>query len=142
MAGWSWFALAAVLFGAEMFFVDAQFYLVFFGVAAAMVGGALVLLPITEPMQWLLFAVLAILAMLLFRKRLYNKLRKPQDSVPESLSVGDRVMLPERLAPGHTCRVEYRGTTWSARNVDTVSLHGEVVIKHVEGLTLLVRHSS
>ena len=142
MAGWSWFALAAALFGAEMFFVDAQFYLVFLGAAAVVVGATLALVPMTESAQWLLFAVLAIIALVLFRKRLYEKLRKPQDSVPEALSVGDRVTLPEQLAPGQSCRVEYRGTTWSARNVDTMLLQGEVVITHVEGLTLLVRHFS
>jgi inner membrane protein len=142
MAGWSWFALAAVLLGAEILFVDAQFYLVFFGVAAALVGALLTLMPMSDSVQWLLFALLAIVALLLFRKRLYEKLRKPQDTVPEALSVGDRLTLPAPLAPGATCRVEYRGTTWSARNVDSTALHGEVVITHVEGLTLLVRQSS
>ncbi len=140
MQDWSWLVLAAVLLGAEMFLVDAQFYLVFFGVAAAVVGllswGGVVM---SDSVQWLLFAILSVVAMLGFRKRLYQRLRKPVDAMPDELSVGDRVELPEMLEPGHTCRVEYRGTTWSARNVDQQPLRGEVSIVHVEGLTLLVR---
>ena len=38
MTWWSWMILGAVLLGAELFAVDAQFYLVFLGVSAAIVG--------------------------------------------------------------------------------------------------------
>ena len=38
MTWWSWLILGAVLLGAELFAVDAQFYLVFLGVSAAIVG--------------------------------------------------------------------------------------------------------
>ena len=36
MAWWSWMVLGAVLLAAELFAVDAQFYLVFLGVSAAL----------------------------------------------------------------------------------------------------------
>ena len=35
MTWWAWMILGAVLLGAELFAVDAQFYLVFLGVSAA-----------------------------------------------------------------------------------------------------------
>jgi membrane protein implicated in regulation of membrane protease activity len=139
MPVWAWWVMAALLLSAEMFLVDAQFYLVFFGIAAAIVGaiawsGAAV----PEAGQWLLFAVLSIIAMLTFRKRLYERLRKPSDSMPDAVSVGDRVQLAATLAPGQSCRVEYRGSSWTARNVDQQTLSGEVMITSIEGLTLLV----
>lgn len=91
--------------------------------------------------QWLAFAILAVIAMVAFRKRAYRYLRKPVDFVPDALTIGDHVQLPQSLLPGDTCRVEYRGTSWSARNIDQQSLSGEVVITRIEGLTLLVRQS-
>ena len=143
MPVWAWLVMAAMLLSAEMFLVDAQFYLVFFGVAAAIVGSlGLLGVALPDAGQWLLFALLSVVAMLTFRKRLYDRLRKPMDKMPDGMSVGDRVELPESLAPGQTCRVEYRGSSWTARNVDQHTLSGEVVIAHIEGLTLLVRQAS
>ena len=40
MTWWTWMILGAVLLGAELFAIDAQFYLVFLGVSAAIVGFA------------------------------------------------------------------------------------------------------
>lgn len=140
MPDWGWLVLGVLLFSAEMFLIDAQFYLVFLGAAATVVGLLEWLgVPLPEAGQWLLFALLSLLAMRTFRRRLYEKLRKPQDTVPEALTVGDHVLLPESLAPGHTCRVEYRGSSWTARNIDLAVISGEAEIVHVEGLTLQVR---
>lgn len=140
MPDWGWLVLGVLLLSAEMFLIDAQFYLVFMGAAAIVVGLLAWLgMPLPQAGEWVLFAVLSLLAMLTFRRRLYEKLRKPQDTVPEALTVGDRVVLPESLMPGQTCRVEYRGSSWTARNVDQAALSGEVEIAHVEGLTLQVR---
>lgn len=140
MPSWSWLVIAALLLSAEMFLVDAQFYLVFFGAAAAVVGVLVWFgVPLSEASQWLLFAVLSVVAMLGFRKRLYERLRKPVDALPDNSGAGDRVELPASLEPGHSCRVEYRGSSWTARNVDDQTLTGEVVIEKVDGLTLLVR---
>jgi membrane protein implicated in regulation of membrane protease activity len=38
MPWWGWLIVGEALLGAEMFVIDAQFYLVFFGIAAALVG--------------------------------------------------------------------------------------------------------
>ena len=38
MEWWHWMVLGAVVLGAELMFVDAQFYLVFIGLSAALVG--------------------------------------------------------------------------------------------------------
>ena len=65
--------LGVGLLGVEMFVIDAQFYLVFIGVSAAVVG----LLGLAASTcrtwaQWLVFAVLAVVAMVAFRQRVYE----------------------------------------------------------------------
>lgn len=141
MPSWAWLVIAAILFGAEMLVVDAQFYLVFFGAAAAVVGllGWLGL-ALSEAVQWLLFALLSVVAMLGFRRQLYERLRQSPAAMPDLLNVGDRLELPGPLAPGQSCRVEYHGSSWTARNIDDQLLSGEVAVARIEGLTLLVRH--
>jgi membrane protein implicated in regulation of membrane protease activity len=136
-----------VLFGAELFGVSAQFYLVFLGVAAIAVGliGSLgVQLP--EWAQWAMFALLALVSMFSFRRRVYERLRAaPEEgAVEERLSHGDRVPVPDTLAPGAHCRVDFRGTSWSARNVGTDSLDAgsEAEIVAIDGLTLHLRKPS
>lgn len=141
MPWWGWLVIAALLFGAEMFVIDAQFYLVFFGVAAALVGltGASGV-ELSATVQWLLFALLSVVALLGFRKRVYLKLRRPAaDAIQEPWRPGDRVTLSMQLEPGASCRVEYRGSTWTARNIDQSPLHGEAEVAGVENLTLQLR---
>ena len=75
MEWWSWCILGVVLLGIELFAVDAQFYLVFAGLAALIVG-LLGLGGIDLPLwaQWLSFAVLAIATMFTVRRQIYLKL--------------------------------------------------------------------
>lgn len=142
MAWWAWFVLAAALLSIELFVIDAQFYLVFLGVSAALVG----LLDLADPtmadwQQWLAFAVLSLVTMVAFRERVYQLVRKRTGHVEQPLTLGDRVVIPVRLEPGQTCRTQYRGSSWTARNVDQQAIDAgkEAVISHVEGLTLHVR---
>jgi membrane protein implicated in regulation of membrane protease activity len=57
------------------------------------------------------------------------------------LTLGDRVVIPMRLEPGQSCRVDYRGSSWTARNIDEVGIDAgnEAVISRVDGLTLHVK---
>jgi inner membrane protein len=139
MPWWGWLIAGVGLLGIEMFVIDLQFYLVFVGVAAVivgLVGLAGVAMPVW--MQWLLFAVLAIVTMLAFRRRVYALVRGTTGHVQERVTSGDTVAVPMRLEPGQTCRVDYRGTTWTARNADVVPLAAgsEAVISRVDELTL------
>lgn len=141
MPWWGWLVIGALLFGAEMFVIDAQFFLVFFGIAAALVGLAGAMgLEWSPAAQWLLFALLSVVAMLGFRERVYKKLRRPPVAdVQEPWTLGDRVLLTTPLDPGASCRVEYRGSTWNARNIDHTPLQGEAEIAAVDNLTLHLR---
>lgn len=139
MVWWAWLVLGVGLLAAEMFVIDAQFYLVFIGLSAVIVGlAALVGLDLAPWVQWLLFSALAVVAMLTFRRRLYERVRGRTGHVEERLTVGDRLAVASRLEPGQSGRVDYRGTTWTARNVGTTPIEAgrEARIVHVDGLTL------
>jgi membrane protein implicated in regulation of membrane protease activity len=141
MAWWSWCILGVVLFGVELLALDAQFYLVFAGLAALIVGllGLVgVDLPVT--VQWLLFAVLSIAAMFTLRRPIYAKIMNRSFS-NVSTDVDQQVVLPQELAPGKSCRIEYRGTGWTALNIGdrVIASGGAARIDSIEGVTLHVR---
>jgi membrane protein implicated in regulation of membrane protease activity len=60
--------------------------------------------------------------------------------VHDRVTTGDKVLVPSRLEPAQSCRVDYRGTTWTARNVGRLPIEGgaEASITRVDDLTLLV----
>ena len=117
MVWWGWLVVGLLLMGAELFAVDAAFYLIFVG-AAAIVVGIVNLAGLTLPIwgQWLLFAVLAIASMVLFRQRLYDKLRGRTKEF-QGNSVGAVVAVNEDVAPDGRTRVKLRGSQWTAVNV-------------------------
>ncbi len=145
MPWWGWLIVGIVLFSAEMFLVDAEFYLVFIGLSAVIVGlvsTAGLALPAWG--QWLLFAALALVSMVVFRRRLYRILRPEAVGFEHNL-VGETLeLLREPLAPGKSCRVEYRGTTWTVRNDGHTTIEvGEIaLIERVDGVTLHVTNAS
>jgi inner membrane protein len=142
MQWWGWLVLGAALLGAEMFALDAQFYLVFLGISAALVGlCGLAGINMPEWAEWLAFASFALITMVAFRRQLYQLVRNRTGVVEAPLNLGDRVTVPLRLEPGQSCRVEYRGSSWTARNADqnTIEAGHEAVIIEVTGLTLHVK---
>ena len=141
MIWWKWFVIGTLLLGIELFAIDAQFFLIFIG-AAAIVVGLVGMLGIDLPLwlQWLLFAALAVAAMITMRKQIYAKLRNRPHATVDG-DVNQRIRIPEELAPGKTARVDYRGTAWTALNVgkQPIPAGEEVRIESVDGLTLHVR---
>jgi membrane protein implicated in regulation of membrane protease activity len=140
MQWWAWIAVGAILLGSELTFVNAQFYLVFLGVSAFAVGLLQVTgLLVADWLQWAAFAVIAVTSMLAFRKKIYEKMRH---SLPPLRSgpAGETVTLPTILSPGETCRLEYRGGSWSAMNGGKTVIEAGCAarIERVEGLTLVV----
>jgi membrane protein implicated in regulation of membrane protease activity len=130
------------LLAVEMFVIDAQFYLVFVGAAAAVVGLlGLAGVQLPDWSQWLVFAALSLIAMVTFRRRIYELVRKRSGHVEQPTSLGDRVVVPALLEAGQSCRVDYRGSSWTARNVDIqpIAAGSEAVITHIDGLTLHIK---
>ncbi len=140
MPWWGWIVVGGLLLGAEMFAIDAQFYLIFIGVAALAVG-LTELLGVALPVwtQWLLFAILSLTFMVLLRRRLYGKLRGNVPDMKDNMA-GKRVLIDQDLEPGAECRVAHRGTNWTARNVGQSTIAGgtQASIASVDGLTLHV----
>ncbi len=141
MSWWGWTIAGAILLGAELAFVDAQFYFVFIGSAAIGVGLAMLAFPPLQPWgQWALFAVLAIVSMVGFRSRIYAKLRGRGHPVRTG-PPGGIITLQVPLAPGESCQAEHAGSYWTLCNDSTSLLPSgsRVQVAGTRGLTLLVR---
>jgi len=140
MQWWAWVAVGAVLLGSELAFIDAQFYLVFVG-ASALVVGFLELAGLAPEawMQWALFGLLSALSVIVFRRRIYALLRRKLPDMQQG-PVGQTVVMPAALPPGESCRLEYCGSSWSATNGGTsLILAGQKArIDRVDGLTLVI----
>src|SRR5688572_14709701 len=141
MQWWGWCILGVALLGVELLAVDAQFFLVFAGLAAVVVGLlGLVGLELPIAGQWLLFAVVAVTAMFTLRRPIYARfMNKPLGNV--SSDVDQRVVVSQELAPGNSCRIEYRGSGWTVLNIGDrpIPSGGAARIDSVDGLTLRVR---
>ncbi len=141
MQWWAWIAVGTILLGSELAFVDAQFYLVFVGAAALVVGlAALSGLALAVWLQWLIFTVLAAVSMVTFRRRIYERMRR---NLPTMIHgpTGGIVIVPAGLRPGETCRLEYNGSSWSAVNGGDSQIDAgtHARIERVDGLTLVLR---
>lgn len=141
MTWWSWIVLGAVLLGAELFAIDAQFYLVFLGISAVIVGlGSLLGIAMPEWAQWTTFAVLSLISFFTFRKSLYEKIRGGAAGFRGSL-LGESVTVDSDLAAGAEARVEIRGTRWTVRNVGAETIRGgsRARVVQADGLTLHIQ---
>jgi hypothetical protein len=143
MAWWIWVVLGAALLAAELFLIDAQFYLVFLGAAAIAVGFAGAAGLEAAWLQWLVFAALSVLLLFGFRGRLYAKLRPGGAGIAEDSLAGETGVAREALAPGARGSAELRGTTWTAHNVGTepIAAGARIRVERSEGLVLHVRRA-
>ncbi len=140
MTWWAWMILGAVLFSAELFAVDAQFYLVFLGLSAGLVGLAGVAgIGMAEWAQWLVFAALSLISMLAFRRALYEKIRGNVPGFKEGLA-GEFIEVPADLDPGQQGRASFRGSDWTVVNDGSNPISGGTRVRVIrsEGLTLHV----
>jgi inner membrane protein len=140
MTWWGWVIAGAILLGAELLFVSAQFYLVFVGSAAILTGLAALAAPLTDTVQWALFAVLAVVSMLFFRSRIYQRFHHELPEVATGLT-GEALTLAAALGAGEGCQTEVAGTFWTVRN-DTAAVipaGTRVRVVRVKDLTLFVR---
>ncbi len=141
MQWWAWIAVGAVLLGSELTFVNAQFYLVFIGSAALVVGFLDLATGVSAAwLQWTIFAVLASVSMIGFRRRIYQRMRGQLPGLKAGPK-GETVILPAALAPGESCRLEYRGSSWSAVNggQSTIAAGSRARIERIDGLTLVIQ---
>ena len=140
MAWWAWIIAGLVLMGVEMLAVDAAFYLIFIGVAALLLGIAgLAGLALPIWAQWVAFAVLAFVLMVLFREKLYMKLRGGALGFRDP-AVGKLVTVEKEVPPGAETRVKMRGSRWTAVNIgdQAIAKGSQARITEVDGLNLMI----
>lgn len=137
---WHWLVFG--LFLALLELVSAGgFYIIFFGLAAILVG-VLASLGIAGGVstQLLLFSVISVASLLLFRNRLVERFQVSPQAPPIDDLVGEAAVVTEEVAPGGVGKVELRGTTWSARTggVATLPRGARCRVARVDGLLLYV----
>lgn len=140
MTWWLWVALGVVL-GAIELATPGGFFVIFFGVAAVVVGLAqLAGLGLPAWGEWLAFPILAVVALRLFRRPLLERL---QPAGPDRVdSLVSEVALPvAAIEPGQHGRAELRGTMWAAHNVGaaTAGAGQRCRVVAVNGLQLDIR---
>ena len=119
---WHWLVVGLLLVLAELA-TPGGFYVIFFGLAAIIVG-ALTALGVGGPvwMQILMFSVLSVVSLVLFRARLLEMMQvDPQAPAVDSL-VGEIGQLEGAILPGQIGRIEVRGAAWTARNATSSEL--------------------
>ena len=139
MEWWLWLAGGLALVVAELI-TPSGFFIIFFGIGALAVGVLASLGMVTSlPMQGLLFTVLSVASLLVFRGRLKTTFQPPPPPSIDSF-VGVLAVVQESLQPGLVGRVEVRGASWSARNTSDVTLTAgqRARVAGIDGLLLTV----
>ncbi len=141
MIWWYWLLLGLLLLGAEMM-TPGGFYILFFGLAALVVGAiAGSGLVESDSAQWLLFSGIAIASLLVFRGPLLAHMNASEIQHPDVDSMMGEIAIPiDTLAAGAVGKVELRGTTWSAKNTGASTLNKgqRSKVTGMDGLTLLI----
>ena len=140
MPWWLW-----MLFGLILLLLEVQtfnsFYLLFFGVAALLVGllDAVGLVEV-DWLQWLLFSVLSIVTLALFRRPIMARLTTSGTDRVDNL-IGETAIASEDIPSGGVGKAEMRGTVWSARNDGPTPLQKDTRcrVQRVDGLMLWLR---
>jgi inner membrane protein len=140
MEWWMWFAGGLVLMVAELA-TPSGFFIMFFGLGALTVG-ALARLGVVESgwAQWLLFTLVSIGYLLVFRGQLQQRFQIPPPPDVDSI-VGVLAVPQDAIEPGAVGRVEVRGSAWSARNVASIAIASgqRCIVVSMDGLLLGVR---
>ena len=134
-----WLAAGLVLVVAELA-TPSGFFIIFFGAGALTVGALKAFLFLDSlTVELLLFSVLSVVYLVLFRGTLQARVQAPPPPKIDSL-VGVLAIVQESLSPGVVGRVEVRGSMWSARNTSDVTLlpGQRARVAAVDGLTLAV----
>jgi membrane protein implicated in regulation of membrane protease activity len=141
MTWWYWILLGLGLTLFELV-TPGGLFAIFFAVAAIVVG-LLDLVGIGGPdwVQWVLFSVLALASLALFRRPLLARLRLDVRGKDVDSLTGEVVSPLAPIAPGEVGRAELRGSTWSARNVAAAAVTAgqRCRVVAVHGLELDIR---
>ncbi|MGH7854129.1 MAG: NfeD family protein [Candidatus Binatia bacterium] len=143
MEWWMWVLVGLLLLLAELV-TPGGFYFIFFGIGAVVVG-VLAGLGAGGPVwfQLLLFSILSLVSLWLFREKLLKLTAATPERNVDSL-IGETAVAIDEIPANGIGKVEMRGTAWNARNVGDKPLkNGErAKAERIEGLMLFVRPES
>ena len=140
MLWWIWILLGIALMAIEAATPGGLFFL-FFGIGAVVVGllGALGW-PSQAWLQWALFSIISVLALVLLRRPLKAKVNLDGQARPVDRLEGESGVVLEDVPASGVGKVELRGSTWSARCAAGAMAKGaRVRVERVDGLTLWIR---
>ena len=141
MAWWVWIVGGVLLCLAEMA-TPGAFYLLFFGVAALVVGVlAWAGLADATWVQFLLFTIISIVSLVLFRRTLTERLNPDEPTAKIHTLEGESGTALEDIPVQGTGKVEVRGTGWNAVNKGDAPIEKgqSCLVERVEGVSLWVR---
>ncbi|MFH1130466.1 MAG: NfeD family protein [Pseudomonadota bacterium] len=139
MVWWHWLVVGLALAAAELI-NPGTFFLLFLGLAGLLVGTILGFgVPLPTWAQVLVFCMLSVGSLALFRSRLRRRVRGVVARDVGDI-VGEIAVPLEDIAVGSTGKVELRGTSWTGR-ADEVALHAgqRCHVVRVDGLMLWLR---
>jgi membrane protein implicated in regulation of membrane protease activity len=139
MTWWHWILLGLVLLLAEAL-TPGGFYLLFFGVAALLVGVAAsagALAPLW--LQWMMFALVSIGLVALLRRPLMERMRPRAVRDIDNL-VGETALALLAIGVDEVGKAELRGSAWNARNIGAqpVAAGQRCRVEAVDGLMLYI----
>lgn len=141
MSWWHWLVVGLILVALEIA-ASGGFYVIFFGVAALVIA-SLHAVDAAGPLwvQLLLFSVLSVVSLLLFRSPLLKRLHLDKGAEDVDTLVGEAGAALDVIEPGGLGRVELRGTGWTARNVGPSRLErgSRCIVVNKQGLMLFVK---
>ena len=118
MIWWYWILLGLVLAAIELA-TPGGFFFIFFAVSALALGTLeLAGLVATDWVQWVLFSVLSVVCIAVFRKPLLERLRRSERPDTVDSLVGEVAVASAAIPSGQYGRAELRGSMWSVRNID------------------------
>ena len=136
-----WLTFGFVLIAIELFVVDMLFVLVLVGIAALVMALLQWIVP-GLPFPFFIFGVLSVSSVVLFRKRLYEKVHAVEDTVDfEEGFIGDQVEVSETIPPKGLGRVMYRGGGWTAQNEsdDELTAGSRAIVTGLASSCLLIK---
>ena len=134
-----WFIIGLVLFLLEL--VLPGFVIFFFGVGAWVTA---LLCLIANPginLQAIVFAVTSVLSLVLLRKMIQRRFFYSKDELSKDVEdefTGREAVATMDFKPGHTGKVEFKGTTWKAESTESIVKGQTVIIKSKENFKLFV----
>ena len=137
---WHWVVFGLIVAAGELV-APGGFYIIFIGMAAIVVG-LLASVGVIGPlwMQVLLFSILSVGSLLIFRGRLLAWFQKDSSAQAVDTLVGQVCRTREEFGPGGSGQVELRGSSWAAQNESGMAIRRDARCRvvRVDGLTLHV----